>query len=125
MLATLAQVALGGAVGATLRYLTGVFATRTFGADFPFGTMIVNVLGSFLMGVLIVTLAERGGMRFAPLLAVGFLGGFTTFSSFSLDLVSLVERGEMGAAAVYLLGSVILSIGALFAGLSLMRAVLA
>ena len=77
MFATLIQVAAGGALGASARYLTGVGAcTATWPRFSPGGTLTVNVVGSFLMGVLIVALAERGGMRFAPFLTVGILGGF-------------------------------------------------
>ena len=121
MFATLIQVAAGGALGASARYLTLVGATRLFGLGFPWGTLIVNVVGSFLMGVLIVMLAERDAMRFAPFLTVGLLGGFTTFSAFSLDAVTLVERGQVGAAAGYVGASVAVSITALMLGLWIAR----
>jgi len=121
MFATLLQVAAGGALGASARYLTGVGAVRLFGHGFPWGTLIVNVVGSFLMGVLIVTLAQKGGMRFAPFLTIGLLGGFTTFSAFSLDAVTLFERGQIGAAAGYVAASVVVSIAALFFGLWIAR----
>jgi fluoride exporter len=121
MFATLIQVAAGGALGASARYLTWVGATRLFGLGFPWGTLIVNVVGSFLMGVLIVMLAERDAMRFAPFLTVGLLGGFTTFSAFSLDAVTLVERGQVGAAAGYVGASVAVSITALMLGLWIAR----
>jgi CrcB protein len=124
MIGTLAQVALGGAIGASARYLTGVAATRLMGIGFPWGTLTVNVVGSFLMGVLVVALAEKGGTRAAPFLLIGCLGGFTTFSSFSLDAVTLYERGDMALAAGYVLVSVVLSILALFAGMALLRGVL-
>ncbi len=124
MFATLIQVAAGGALGASARYLTGVGAVRLLGLGFPWGTLTVNVVGSFLMGVLIVALAERGGMRFAPFLTVGILGGFTTFSAFSLDAVTLFERGQVSAAAGYVAASVILSITALFLGLWIARGAL-
>jgi len=122
---TVAQVAAGGAIGAAARYLAGVAVLRAAGPGFPWGTLAVNVAGSFLMGVLIVVLAHLGGTRFAPFLAVGVLGGFTTFSSFSLDAVTLYERGAVGAAAGYVAGSVVLSLAALFAGLAIARAVTA
>jgi len=122
---TVAQVAAGGAIGASARYLASVAVMRALGPGFPWGTMLVNVVGSFLMGVLIVTLAHLGGTRFAPFLAVGVLGGFTTFSSFSLDAVTLYERGAVAAAAGYVAGSVVLSLAALFAGLVVARAVTA
>ncbi|NKB26894.1 MAG: fluoride efflux transporter CrcB [Rhodobacteraceae bacterium] len=121
MFATLLQVAAGGALGASARYLTGVGAVRLFGHGFPWGTLIVNVVGSFLMGVLIVVLAQKGGMRFAPFLTIGLLGGFTTFSAFSLDAVTLFERGQIGAAAGYVAASVVVSIAALFFGLWIAR----
>ncbi|MEH6774237.1 MAG: fluoride efflux transporter CrcB [Cereibacter changlensis] len=124
MIMTLPQVALGGALGASLRYLTNVAAMRAFGPGFPVATVVVNVLGSFLMGVLVVALAEKGGMRFAPLLMTGMLGGFTTFSAFSLDAVTLYERGQIALAGGYVLGSVILSLAALVAGMAITRGLL-
>ena len=124
MIMTLPQVALGGALGASLRYLTNVAAMRAFGPGFPVATVLVNVLGSFLMGVLVVALAEKGGMRFAPLLMTGMLGGFTTFSAFSLDAVTLYERGQIALAGGYVLGSVILSLAALVAGMAITRGLL-
>ncbi|QFS81522.1 Putative fluoride ion transporter CrcB [Roseivivax sp. THAF40] len=123
MMTTLLQVALGGALGAVARYLTGLAALRAMGHGFPWGTLTVNVAGSFLMGVLVVMLAHLGGTRFAPLLMTGFLGGFTTFSAFSLDAVTLYERGALGAAAGYVAASVILSLAALAAGLFLARSI--
>lgn len=125
MMTPLFQVALGGALGASARYLTGTTVTRALGHGFPFGTMIVNVVGSFLMGVLVVLLAKKGGQGAAPFLMTGILGGFTTFSAFSLDAMTLFERGQVVAAAGYVLGSVVISIAALFAGLALARMVLA
>ncbi|WP_425052892.1 fluoride efflux transporter CrcB [Psychromarinibacter sp. S121] len=125
MLHTLSMVALGGAVGASGRYLTGLAAIRLIGPGFPWGTLIVNVVGSFLMGVIVVALAEFSANRFAPLLMTGLLGGFTTFSAFSLDAVTLYERGALGTAALYVIASVVLSLGALFAGLAVARGVAA
>jgi CrcB protein len=124
ILNSLVPVALGGALGASARYLTNVTATRLFGVNFPWGTVTVNIAGSFLMGALVVVLAERGGNRFAPFLMTGVLGGFTTFSAFSLDAVSLYERGQSAAAAGYVLGSVVLSILALILGMAAARSVL-
>lgn len=115
------QVALGGAIGASARYLTNVAAMRLMGPGFPWGTFTVNILGSLAMGVLVVVLAKFGGMRFAPLLMTGVLGGFTTFSAFSLDAVTIYERGELGLAAIYVGASVALSVLALFVGLSTSR----
>jgi len=118
MLATSLQVALGGAIGAALRYLSGVGITRAFGAGgFPLGVIAVNILGSFLMGVLVVTLAGRGLTHLNPFLMTGVLGGFTTFSAFSLEAFTLWERGQPTQAAVYVILSVVLSIAALIAGI--------
>jgi CrcB protein len=125
MLGTLAMVALGGAIGASARYLVNVASLRLFGAGFPVHTMAVNILGSFLMGALVALLVHRGGMRFAPFLMTGVLGGFTTFSAFSLDAFTLYERGQTGLAAFYVLGSVILSLAALLAGVLAFRSILA
>lgn len=118
---SLIQVALGGAIGASARYLTNVGAMRLLGPGFPFGTLTVNVVGSFLMGVLVVVLAHKDATRMAPLLMTGMLGGFTTFSAFSLDAVTIYERGQVGLAALYVGASVVLSLAALFAGLMLAR----
>lgn len=125
MLSNLLQVALGGALGASGRYLTGVAAMRVMGPGFPWGTLAVNVIGSFLMGVLVVVLAHWGGNRLAPLLMTGLLGGFTTFSAFSLDALTLWERGQQGLAAGYVVASVVLSLGAIVAGLALARSMTA
>lgn len=121
MIHTLLHVALGGALGACARYLTGLATLRLIGPGFPWGTLIVNVLGSFVMGLLVVALAHWGANRMAPLLMTGFLGGFTTFSAFSLDAMTLWERGDSLAAAVYVGGSLILSLGAIVAGVALAR----
>jgi fluoride exporter len=123
MLWTLTQVALGGALGAVARFMTVTAAARVFGPGFPWGTLAVNVAGSFLMGLLFVWLETRGLMRLAPLLMAGVLGGFTTFSAFSLDVLKLWEAGAAGAAAGYALASVGLSVGALVAGVALMRGI--
>jgi fluoride exporter len=125
MIWTLSQVALGGAIGASLRYLSNVSAMRIFGPGFPYGTVFVNILGSFAMGVLIVALAKKGGTHLAPLLMTGILGGFTTFSAFSLDSFTLWERGDITSALAYVAGTVILSLGALAAGIYLSREIFA
>lgn len=125
MIQTLFFVALGGALGSALRYLVNITLPRLMGHGFPYATMTVNVLGSFAMGVLVVVLAMKGGNRFAPFLMTGILGGFTTFSAFSLDAAKLVETGEVGTAAVYVLGSVGLGLAALFAGMAFARGVFA
>ncbi len=125
MLTSLLQVAIGGAIGASARYLTNVGATRLIGHGFPWGTLIVNVLGSVLMGVLVVALAKRGGTALAPFYMTGILGGFTTFSAFSLDALTLYERGQIWLAGAYVLGSVGLSLAGIAAGILAARAMLA
>ncbi len=117
------MVAMGGAFGASARYLVGVGALRIFGPAFPWGTLIVNVAGSLIMGLLIASLALRYSIsnEMRTFLATGILGGFTTFSAFSLDFAVLMERKAQGLALVYLGASVGLSIVALFAGLYLAR----
>lgn len=121
MIMTVLQVAVGGALGATGRYLVNVSAMRLLGPGFPWGTVVVNVVGSFLMGLLVVVLARRGGTHLAPFLMTGLLGGFTTFSAFSLDSATLWQRGEVGLMAVYVMGTVLVSIAALFVALWLGR----
>ncbi|MCB1335500.1 MAG: fluoride efflux transporter CrcB [Roseivivax sp.] len=123
MISTLFQVALGGALGASARYLTGVGAVRLFGPGFPVATLAVNVIGSFAMGVLVVALAHLSANRLAPLLMTGLLGGFTTFSAFSLDAVTLYERGQAGLAAGYVMASVVLALAALVAGMAVARGI--
>lgn len=123
MIQTLSLVALGGAIGSAARYLVNVGALHAFGSGFPVATMTVNILGSFGMGALVVALAHLGGQRFTPFLMTGVLGGFTTFSAFSLDAVTLWERGQAMAAAGYVLGSVVLSLAALFAGMAVARGI--
>ena len=122
MVASLLQVALGGAVGASARYLLGVAMVRQFGhTPFPLPILCANVAGSFLMGVFVVVAAQKGLTHLSPLVATGLLGGFTTFSAFSLEAVTLYERGAVGMAALYVAASVVLSIGGLFAGLAAAR----
>ena len=116
-------VMLGGALGAGARHLFGRVALRLLGPGFPWGTLGVNLLGGLLMGLLAGSLARFGGSEGVRLLlGVGVLGGFTTFSAFSLDTVLLIERGAAGVAAAYVCASVIGSVAALFAGLTLVRA---
>jgi fluoride exporter len=121
MIWTLTQVALGGAIGSVARFACVTGAARLFGTGFPLGTLLVNVLGSFAMGLVFVWLSERELLRHAPLLMAGVLGGFTTFSAFSLDALKLWEAGAHGALLAYVLGSVILSVLALWAGVMMMR----
>ena len=115
------QVALGGALGAVARFYAGKLALALAGPGFPWGTLSVNVLGSFLMGVLFVALEARGALSLSPFLMAGLLGGFTTFSAFSLDTLLLIERGQSGLALLYIAGSVLLSVAALVAGVVLAR----
>ncbi|MEP2639362.1 fluoride efflux transporter CrcB [Roseobacter sp.] len=117
-------VALGGALGASLRYLWGVGVFRLVGpSEFPLAIMMANILGSILMGVFVVLAAHKGLTHMSPFLMTGMLGGFTTFSTFSLETVTLIERGDIGAATLYVLASVGLSIGGLMLGLWLARGV--
>ena len=121
---TLILVAAGGASGAVMRYLLGAQALRTLGGAWPYGTLVANVLGGLLMGVLAGALALRGGPeaeKWRLLLGVGVLGGFTTFSAYSLEVALMLERRAYGQAAIYSLGSVVLSVAALFVGVYLVR----
>jgi CrcB protein len=118
----------GGGVGSVARYLVGVWAFRLTGPGPPWGTLTVNVAGGFVMGCLAGVLALRGGAdqeRWRVLIGVGVLGGFTTFSSFSLETALMIERKQYGLAASYVAGSVVLAIGALFLGLLAARRVFA
>ncbi len=123
MFMTTVQVALGGAIGAALRFLTGHAVLKATGPGFPLGVMSVNILGSFAMGLFVVFAAKTANTHLNPFVMTGILGGFTTFSAFSLEAVTLFERGQMTAAALYVGGSVILSIAALIAGVTLARGV--
>ena len=113
----------GAGVGGAMRHGVNLASERLFGAGLPYGTLIVNVAGSLLMGLLAGYFAARTGIpqHVRLFLTTGVLGGFTTFSAFSLDAALLVERHTYSLAAAYMLGSVILSLVALFAGLSLFR----
>jgi len=123
----IAAVAAGGALGAVGRHLVAAQVTAWTGIGFPFGTLTVNVLGSFAMGLLV----ELGALAWSPspelraFIAVGFLGAFTTFSTFSMETVLLYERGALALCALYVAVSVVLSVGAFFAALALVRAALA
>ncbi|MDJ0929946.1 fluoride efflux transporter CrcB [Breoghania sp.] len=116
-------VAIGGGIGAAGRHFVGLFMMRHFGSGFPYGTLTVNILGSFIMGLFIATLARLDGsfQSLRLLIATSMLGGFTTFSSFSLDAATLWERGQLELAAGYVLVTVVASIAALFAALWLVR----
>ncbi|MBM2320067.1 MULTISPECIES: fluoride efflux transporter CrcB [Marivita] len=126
MFTTLSLVALGGAIGASLRYLSGVGVLRLIGpTEFPVAIMSVNIIGSFLMGVFAAAAAHRGLTSFSPFVMTGVLGGFTTFSAFSLETITLIERGQMGSAMLYVVLSVVLSVGGLALGLLVARGVFA
>lgn len=120
---TTLQVALGGAIGATLRFLTGIGILRLVGPGFPLTVLGVNVLGSFFMGLFVVFATQRGVTQLNPFVLAGLLGGFTTFSAFSLEAVQLFERGAMGQALAYVVISVVLSIGGLILGLMIARGI--
>lgn len=123
----LLYVAAGGALGASFRHLVGGVVLRVLGPGFPYGTFVVNILGGFLMGCLAGWLAHKvsGGENLRLFLGVGLLGGFTTFSAFSLDAVLMYERKAYGALLTYVGGSVVMSIAALMCGLVLARTVFA
>jgi CrcB protein len=121
-------VAAGGAFGSVMRYLTGVYAGRLMGLKFPYGTLTVNIVGGLLMGVLIGVLALRGGAdqeRWRIFIGIGVLGGYTTFSSFSLEMARMIESKAWGQALGYSLGSVVVCVSAVFLGMFLMRKLLA
>lgn len=120
-------VFIGAGIGGALRHAANLLGLRLAGGDFPYATLAVNIAGSFAMGLVAGTFMLKADLPYSLrlFLATGILGGFTTFSAFSLDAVALYERGEPVAAAIYVLGSVFLSIAGLWAGLSLMRAILA
>ena len=123
MLRQILLVAVGGAVGSVARHLVGVASLRLFGPAFPFGTLIVNLVGAFVMGVFVELLARRFGASndLRLLIATGVLGGFTTFSSFALDTAVLWERGEVISSFVYVATTLVLGLAALFLGLGLAR----
>ena len=121
-------VFVGGGFGSVARYLLGVGATKSLGFNWPYGTFAANVIGGVGMGVLVSWLAHRGGAdqeRWRILLGVGVLGGFTTFSTFSLESALMIERRDYGQAAGYILASVICAIGGLFLGLLAARRIFA
>ena len=116
-------VFVGGGLGATLRHFINVFCARSLGSGFPWGTFIINITGSTVMGLIAGYLAFKGeaSQPWRLFLMTGVLGGYTTFSAYSLDAALLYERGEPMLAALYVVGSVALSIVGLFAGLALIR----
>jgi CrcB protein len=117
-------VVVGGGIGAGIRHLTNIGALRLVGPNYPWGTMVINIVGSFAMGLFIATLMRRGGSNELRLfVATGIFGGFTTFSAFSLDFATLWERGATIPPLGYALASVVGAIVALFVGLWLARTV--
>ena len=116
-------VFVGGGLGATLRHAVNMVCARAFGTHFPFGTFIINITGSIVMGLIAGYLAFKGNAAqpWRLFVMTGILGGYTTFSAFSLDTALLYERGEIGLAALYVVGSVGLAIAGLFGGLALVR----
>jgi CrcB protein len=124
VVAPVAWVFLGGGIGSALRYGVGRAALAGFGLNFPVGTLAVNVIGCFVMGALAEWLALHGAgvsQDTKLFLTTGILGGFTTFSAFALDSAVLWQRGTTGAAVFYVLASLVLSVGGLFAGMALLR----
>ncbi|MEE8372016.1 MAG: fluoride efflux transporter CrcB [Sphingomonadales bacterium] len=119
----LVAIAAGGALGAVARHFVSHQVALWLGHSFPFGTMGVNALGSFLLGILVTLLAESFSLsqELRGFLVVGLLGGFTTFSAFSLETVLLIERNQMALAGLYVTGSVLLGVFGLFAGIYLAR----
>ncbi|OCP01150.1 MULTISPECIES: fluoride efflux transporter CrcB [unclassified Ensifer] len=118
-------VGVGGAIGSILRYLVGLWTVHRFGAGFPWGTLGVNISGSFLIGVLAEVIMRKFGASpdLRVFLITGVLGGYTTFSAFSLDAITLLERGDVMLSAIYVVASVALSLLAVLSGLALMRAI--
>lgn len=123
MMINMLYVALGGAIGSAARFALTSAIGRWLGMGFPYATLAVNVLGSLAMGALVGWLAQRtsADAMLRLLLAVGVLGGFTTFSAFSLDVATLFQRGEMTAALIYITASVVVSVAGLFIGLVVIR----
>ena len=125
-MSTYLSIALGGALGSMARYATGVYVGRWLGTAFPWGTLAINIIGSFLIGAFAESFALRwdASPSTRVFLVVGICGGYTTFSTFSLDIVTLINRGEFLAAGAYIAASVVLAVAALYAGLHAMRLVL-
>ncbi|WP_099826592.1 fluoride efflux transporter CrcB [Oceaniglobus indicus] len=125
MTGTLIQIAIGGGLGAMARYLTGIGVHRIAGPGMPLGMMTANVVGSFLMGAFVVFAAQKSMTHLSPFVMTGLLGGFTTFSAFSLETIDLIERGQPGTATLYVLLSVGGSLGALYMGMLAARGIFA
>ena len=120
---TFVAVAVGGALGAVSRYSFGLVALALIGNRFPWATLGVNVVGSFLIGLAAVLIVDRivDGELWRPLIIVGFLGAFTTFSAFSLDTLLLLQQGNYNTALAYMLGSVALCLGGTVSGMQLAK----
>ena len=125
-MSTYIAIAFGGAIGAVSRYWLYSAVQRLHDSGFPLGTFVVNVLGSFLIGVFFVLLAEKAQIaeQWRPVIVVGFLGGLTTFSTFSLDALLLFEQGHYNTALFYIISSVALCLIAAFAGMQITRVML-
>jgi len=123
MLNAFLSVALGGAIGASARFGAGVVMVRLFGSGFPVAVLAVNIVGSFLMGLFVVWSFQRGMEHWNLFVMTGVLGGFTTFSAFSLEAFTLFERGQIGTAGLYVGLSVVLSLLGLVAGVTLARGI--
>lgn len=121
---TMLLIALGAALGANARYLLSNWVAARWGTGFPYGTLLINVLGSLGIGIVLGLLAARPGSSpvWQPLLVTGFLGGFTTFSTFSIETYRLISSGQQIQAALYVISSVILGLLAVFAGMWLAKA---
>jgi len=121
------SIAVGGAVGAVGRYLTMVGFGHWVGHSFPYGTLVINIIGSLILGAVIevIALTWSPSEAFRSFLVIGMLGSFTTFSTFSLDVMTLIERGEFLSAASYIIASVVVSVAALFFGMISFRHLLA
>jgi CrcB protein len=120
---TYLSIAVGGALGSMARYATGVYVGRWLGMAFPYSTLLINIVGSFLIGAFAESFALRWDVSQTTrvFLVVGICGGYTTFSTFSLDIVTLVNRGEMLTAGLYIVASVTLGVLGLYGGLYAMR----
>lgn len=116
-------VAAGGALGSVARYLTGLATLRWFGPGYPWGTLAVNIVGGLVIGIFAELIARRfdGSQELRLFIITGILGGFTTFSAFSLEVTTMAERGDVLTAVGYVLVSVLISVAAVFAGLALVR----
>ncbi|HTY66680.1 MAG TPA: fluoride efflux transporter CrcB [Alphaproteobacteria bacterium] len=123
--AMILAAAMGGAVGSVARYVLGFYFGKAFGSAFPWGTLAINITGSFLIGAFAESFALRWNADPATriFLITGICGGYTTFSAFSLEVVAMINRGAVAAATSYIVSSVVLSIGALYAALFLLRRV--